>query len=121
MKNRSFLLPAVFLVILFFSFSGAHSTFAEDQAVKGIIDGVMKKIADVASPSVLEVQYPYDETIFPPEIVTPTMIWKDGHPKADRWLVSCEFEGDPSRILDLIATSTWTPEADVWEKIKKSY
>ena len=38
----------------------------------------------------LTVDYPSNETLFPPEIVAPTFRWSDGNPEADAWVVRIE-------------------------------
>ncbi len=36
----------------------------------------------------IRIRYPLDETVFPPEIVAPTVRWEDPSPDADAWVIS---------------------------------
>ena len=66
----------------------------------------------------LEIDYPFDETIFPPEMVAPTFSWKDEHAEADTWLVSVEFSDGQPPMNFLSGTTQWTPSPEQWETIK---
>ncbi len=67
----------------------------------------------------LTVEYPLDGTLFPPEIAPPTFRWKDENGDCDAWLVIIEFEDDKENVHSLTNTTHWTPQAGVWEDIKK--
>ncbi|MFQ5719303.1 MAG: tetratricopeptide repeat protein [Acidobacteriota bacterium] len=93
------------------------------------------------------VDYPHDESIFPPEMVAPTFRWHDAAKEADRWLLSVSFAEDSSCLQLLVeglppppgeidpmvisvtnalyeptpyeaSARTWKPEPEVWETIK---
>ncbi len=68
-----------------------------------------------AMPEGLEVAYPRDGTLFPPEIVAPTFRWRSGGSQA--WLVDVNL--GPSAVVQAVCYSPrWKPSADVWEHIK---
>lgn len=95
----------------------------------------------------LTVDYPLDESIFPPEIVPPTFLWHEPTERADTWLVDVAFSGgqhlyilapgdpppageiDPRAVADSnevykptdyqASAKAWTPAAEVWTAIKK--
>ncbi len=71
-----------------------------------------------APPRPLQILYPPDRALFPPDIVSPTFRWQDENPSVNLWLVQFRFaEGEP---LDFRATSPeWTPPDDAWETIKR--
>ena len=50
------------------------------------------------------VDYPQDETIFPPEIAAPTFRWHDDVPEADRWLFDFELdrENGPAHVRAIV-------------------
>ncbi len=50
----------------------------------------------------LVIDYPLDQSIFPPEIVPPTVLWHDSHPQADTWLVRLAFAGSNETIEVLV-------------------
>jgi Tol biopolymer transport system component/Flp pilus assembly protein TadD len=103
--------------------------------------------ADRANASIM-VDYPQDASIFPPDIVAPTFLWRDTEPSAHSWRVDVIF-ADHAKPLRTISTGegmkigeidprcvstanklpfltpeqaaahTWKPEPDVWALIKK--
>ena len=42
----------------------------------------------------LTLLYPFDETVFPPEIAPPTFRWQAAKPACDRWRISITFRDD---------------------------
>ena len=101
--------------------------------------------ADKAS---ITVDYPQDASIFPPEIIAPTFLWRDAEPSARSWRIDVSFAGHakPLRVVsagegmklgeidprtvsaanklpfltpEQAAARTWKPEADTWASIKK--
>jgi Flp pilus assembly protein TadD len=103
---------------------------------------------DAALPSRVTVDYPEEDSIFPPEIAAPTFLWRDGAENARAWLIEVTFADDspairatspgermhlgeidprcvsstnaPPRLTPLQAAArTWTPNAAVWSEIKK--
>ena len=94
----------------------------------------------------LTIDYPFNKSIFPPEIVAPTFLWHDPNENSDLGLIDISFQDSPyhdysftpgkqakSRIdprtsnesnnhykpsdYDL-AAKAWTPTADTWNLIK---
>ncbi|MHC4434450.1 MAG: tetratricopeptide repeat protein, partial [Planctomycetota bacterium] len=68
---------------------------------------------------VLEIHYPLDETIFPPEIVPPTFTWEDADTHSEAWLVTVGFQNGADGIEALTRECRWRPEDQQWEVIKK--
>ena len=67
----------------------------------------------------LSIQYPLNETLFPPDIVAPTFRWDDEESGADTWLVTIRFQDDKDRISTLRGEPEWTPDPGQWESIKR--
>jgi tetratricopeptide (TPR) repeat protein len=67
--------------------------------------------------SKLTIEYPQDDTLFPPEIVPPTFRWNDSA-GSDTWLISIDFQDEKGRINLLSNESRWTPEQQQWQVIK---
>ena len=42
----------------------------------------------------LEIEYPRDETLFPPEIVAPTFVWSDRTEGVGKWMVLLRLDGE---------------------------
>jgi Flp pilus assembly protein TadD len=87
-----------------------HDIRAED-----ILTGYQEQ----AQYSDLEILYPFDETLFPPEIVSPTFRWQDGKSKSNAWLVTIKFLDGEQRLNFVTRRPQWTPKAEDWETIKK--
>lgn len=67
----------------------------------------------------LEVTYPLDETLFPPEIVAPTLVWRDETEGASRWTVLFRFDrADPPMRFEATRPRFRPTEAD-WSEIKR--
>lgn len=67
----------------------------------------------------LSIVYPFDGSVFPPEIIAPTVWWDDSHPGADKWRITVGFEDDTDRISVEVDTAAWTPDRDMWESLKR--
>jgi tetratricopeptide (TPR) repeat protein len=73
---------------------------------------------DDAKYDTLTINYPLDETFFPPEITPPTFHWQDSSSKSNMWLVSIKFQ-DGQALMNIIAhENRWTPRQAQWETIK---
>lgn len=65
----------------------------------------------------LEITCPLDETLFPPEIASPTFCWNDASQNSDAWLVAIQFsDGGHTSFPSL--TTQWTPTDEQWATIK---
>ncbi|MBN2314029.1 MAG: hypothetical protein JXM79_08870, partial [Sedimentisphaerales bacterium] len=67
----------------------------------------------------LTIQYPFNETLFPPEIVAPTFRWEDDGSGAESWLVTITFQDDKTPFTITTKKPKWTPDPKQWETIKK--
>ena len=82
------------------------------------VDDVLVGYRDAAEYDGLVIDYPLDETLFPPEIAPPTFRWRDIKGLSDTWLVTIKF-ADEGRLSFLTAAPTWTPPVPQWEEIKR--
>ena len=67
----------------------------------------------------LEIAYPFDGAIFPPEIIAPTFRWKDERADVDTWLVWVQFTDKAGGLGFLAREKQWTPSDEQWEAIKR--
>jgi Flp pilus assembly protein TadD len=103
--------------------------------------------ASEGAPSAISIDYPKNESIFPPEITPPTFIWRDTA-AASRWLIEVRFSdgstplridspGAPMTIGEIdkrcisarnalptltpeqASAHTWIPDEKTWDRIKK--
>jgi Flp pilus assembly protein TadD len=74
-------------------------------------------VAEAADPQ-LEITYPADGTLFPPDIVAPTFVWKDAG-KADRWEIVVRDDTGGIVLRDSADTPRWRPSEERWKQIKR--
>lgn len=67
----------------------------------------------------LRVVYPFDGTLFPPEIIAPSTWWKDGTEGVENWKVTIEFKNNKGPIHAEVDKPEWIPERGLWESIKE--
>jgi len=83
------------------------------------IEDILALYRDDAQYSSLTIRYPLNETLFPPEIVSPTFHWEDANSTSDTWLITIKFQDEQGSMNSIIHESQWTPKTDDWETIKK--
>jgi tetratricopeptide (TPR) repeat protein/Tol biopolymer transport system component len=83
--------------------------------------GQTSLLAFPASPAGnLEITYPLDETLFPPEIVAPTFLWSDKTEGVTQWQVLLRTAGKDDAVMQFAAKEQhWRPAAGDWEQIKQ--
>jgi Flp pilus assembly protein TadD len=67
----------------------------------------------------LEITYPLEGTLFPPEIVAPTFVWKDSA-GADRWYVVVRDDRGGELLRETVEAPRWRPSEEGWKRIKRS-
>jgi Flp pilus assembly protein TadD len=77
-------------------------------------------IAFPAEPSgAIEIRYPLDGALFPPEIVAPTFVWSEGSADVRSWVVLLRF-GDQGEVLRYQTSEPrWRPPEADWTTIKQ--
>jgi len=82
-------------------------------------DEILAVYRENADYSGIEIIYPADGTLFPPEMVPPTVRWQDSAPANNTWLVRIEFGDGSPPIHAFSRAPQWTPTLQEWETIKK--
>ena len=67
----------------------------------------------------LEISYPLDETLFPPDIVAPLFAWNDETAGVKRWQVLLRFDGSGEVLRFASAEPAWRPSETDWSRIKQ--
>lgn len=106
----SFIAGSLVVAVILLFITRTHELSAED---------VLTLYQDDGQYGDLDIGYPLDETIFPPEIIPPTFQWKDDHPKSRSWLVHITFQDAKNPVYYLCDEPEWTPNPEEWEAIKK--
>ena len=125
-------------------FAAEGIALPEGSSVETVIRALLERSAGDFDPQVT-IDYPLEGSVFPPEIVAPTVLWHDPAPDADLWLFDVSFETDTGHVyaltdgarpepdIDLRAVTEtnafseteyqasaagWTPGRESWEAIK---
>jgi Tfp pilus assembly protein PilF len=67
----------------------------------------------------LEIKYPLDEALFPPEIVAPTFVWSDATEGVEEWKVLLRFAGEGEVLRFATTEPSWRPSEADWAEIKR--
>lgn len=67
----------------------------------------------------LKITYPQDGTLFPPEIVAPTVVWKDETRGVDRWYVVIRDDTGNEVLRETVDAPSWRPAEDRWREVKQ--
>jgi len=83
------------------------------------VDAVWSAYDDGVEYGVLRIEYPHNDTLFPPDIVAPTFRWKDDQVGVDTWLIRLAFDDGGEATAALTSEQTWRPSEEEWESIKQ--
>ncbi|MFC2130929.1 tetratricopeptide repeat protein [Bacteroidota bacterium] len=80
-------------------------------------DMLIKIWMDKGASEELNITYPRDNTLFPPEIIPPTFIWEDNN-DANNWLAFIEDSNEIIHVSGFLKKKQWKPDSVDWENIK---
>jgi dipeptidyl aminopeptidase/acylaminoacyl peptidase len=63
------------------------------------------------------IEYPLDETLFPPEMIPPVYRWKDSVPESKLWLIRFEFSDGNMNFI--ARRQEWRARPEDWKEIKQ--
>ncbi|MFN8642921.1 MAG: tetratricopeptide repeat protein [Candidatus Binatia bacterium] len=75
--------------------------------------------ADDPAGTRLQIAYPQDGTLFPPDIVAPTFVWEDKAAGVAQWFVVVRDEAGAEILRETVDTSKWRPSEERWQAIKQ--
>jgi len=67
----------------------------------------------------LQITYPQEGTLFPPEIVAPTFVWEDKAGDVDRWYVVVRDDTGGEVLREAVDAPRWRPSEERWRQIKQ--
>jgi tetratricopeptide (TPR) repeat protein len=82
-------------------------------------EDVLAVYQDDAKYTGLTILYPFNEALFPPEIVPPIFRWKDDNSESDAWLITIKFADDKGLMNFITSKQQWKPKPKQWEAIKE--
>src|SRR5689334_14299344 len=71
-----------------------------------------------AAAAPLQITYPQEGTLFPPEIVAPTFLWADATGGVDRWDVVVRDDAGAEVLREAVDAPRWRPSEERWKQIK---
>ncbi|MFC1744652.1 tetratricopeptide repeat protein [Candidatus Riflebacteria bacterium] len=75
-------------------------------------------IAAASSSAALQITYPFDGAIFPPEIIPPVISWNDKS-NSDSWRIKFEFKNSNGSMDFTSSLRKWQPPPEKWVEIKR--
>jgi tetratricopeptide (TPR) repeat protein len=122
MRNRYRLVSLLVAVFLLASLGGGTLYWFQDRfgdSTPRLLRVLSALSVEQAPADKLVINYPLDETLFPPDIVAPTFRWQDYLLDTDCWCLVFDFQagGEPMRFLS--DGKEWTPSEADWDTIKK--
>ena len=131
--------------IYHFATSSLHKIAGHD--AKTFIKSILKKADLPVNEKLLVIDYPFDGSIFPPEIIAPTFIWHDNDLNSILWLIDISLNTQPHHIYVLtegtqcnpvidpraisdtnkeykrsdydLSAKHWTPAKSIWQTVKE--
>lgn len=94
----------------------AHANISQEEAA--LIKNCLQDYDPAGEYRELEIVYPFDKSVFPPELCPPTVRWRDPGGQSARWLVDIDFGGQEAAIRSLVSKMRWQPSAQEWQAIK---
>jgi tetratricopeptide (TPR) repeat protein len=67
----------------------------------------------------LQITYPLEGTLFPPESVAPTFVWEDETASADRWDVVVRDDAGSEVLRASVDAPRWRPSEEGWKQMKR--
>ena len=84
-----------------------------------VIAGIIFTLLSFGPKQEMKIAYPYDRSLFPPEISPTTFVWNDHLSGASKWKIRIDFEDGGKPVIGYSDTTEWTPSPAVWESVKK--
>lgn len=69
--------------------------------------------------ALLQIVYPINKTLFPPEIIAPRFRWQDTNASVNGWLIWIRITGTNGDFRHVVDFPEWTPKSSDWEQIKR--
>ena len=89
-----------------------------DAAFQGRIKKILAQGWDESRQNGLDIAYPYDNAVFPPEIAAPAIIWNERNATAEEWLIVISFAGSETVFCAFSTEKRWQPQRAAWDKMK---
>ncbi len=88
-----------------------------DINVRELLKQIKLEYAGSNSLTSIQILHPYNGAVFPADIASPEIEWKDSNSLVSSWLLTVEAAGMDTIAL-LTENLSWTPPPGIWETIK---
>ncbi len=85
---------------------------------KQLDDELQKIERDLVKASGINIAYPNDSALFPPELPAPRFIWKDSNNKTAQWYIRLSTQGGSKIYSGIVKSSEWKPDSATWVNLK---
>jgi len=92
--------------------SGVDTGSMARPELAGVMEAVVRSVQGDGELAKLTIDYPHDESIFPPDIVPPTFLWHEPAEQVDTWLIDVAF-GDDSEHIYVLSPGPPPPEGKI--------
>jgi Flp pilus assembly protein TadD len=96
-----------------------HSVVVAAVMAVALVSGLLVAPVTDAAEARLQITYPQEGTLFPPESVAPTFVWDDQAGSADRWNVVVRDDTGGEVLRASVDVSRWRPSEADWKQIKQ--
>jgi len=79
---------------------------------------ILEAAPETATYPLVEISYPLNEAVFPPESIPPVFSWRDGQTNANTWQIVFQFQGPAEARAFTTDRPEWSPAPADWEAIK---
>ncbi len=83
------------------------------------VDAVLAGYDPANPPGGVNVRYPFDGAVFPPEIAPPTFRWEDSRGESDAWVVRVQFADSDEAVVAESPGQEWTPSESQWQTMRR--
>jgi len=101
-------------------FNGLTLPWRGDERLDKHVDTILENYYPQASYQVLTIVYPYDKSIFPPDIAAPTFKWIEEKVNIKEWLITVTFGNGHIPLYIICNEPHWNPGREFWELMKQN-
>lgn len=77
---------------------------------------LLRAARDVRPDGTARFEYPFDGTVFPPDLAPPAFTWRAADLAVERWLLAAEFADGRAPLAVFTDTPTWRPGRRAWRR-----
>lgn len=95
--------------------------FSYFQNPKLVVNNIWNSYKITPPSQSLHIIYPLNNTLFPPDITPPTLVWKDPAKQSDAWIINIQWPENGSFTEIIKNTNKYKILAHLWKNITSNY